>query len=161
MGWKDHCAVTGCNSARNVDDDVSLYKFPSNKARFRLWVKSRRRKDFSASAYSKVCSKHFLIRAPSRCPESVDYAPKLNLGYEKEIKAVFKERRRQYKDRLQRRENMPSKITNNEAGEKKAAGVVVLDPCAFETVGEEEKTSESASVFVDLVQVKIKTILFT
>ena len=58
---------------------------------------------------------------------------------------------------------MPSKITNNEAGEKKAARVRVVDPdqCAFETVGEEEKTSESASVLVDLVQVKIKTILFT
>ena len=151
MGWNDHCSVIGCNSNRRLDDGISFYLFPRNKTRFRLWLNCLRRKDFKGSPYSKVCSKHFLTGTPSKSPNSVDYVPTLNLGYQTRDQS---RPQRTSKTSAKTDYNVEKKCLHKglttELDKRKAAGAVAPDPCAFETVGQEYETCECLSVFVDL-----------
>ena len=53
------CVAAGCSNTNA--DGVSLYKFPKNEALRSQWIKQmqRFRAEWTATAYSVLCSKHF------------------------------------------------------------------------------------------------------
>jgi len=58
-----HCCVPGCTSNyRTSDPHVSVFSFPKNEERKRVWLAKIKRQDFSASQTSVVCIKHFSER---------------------------------------------------------------------------------------------------
>ena len=51
------CAAVNCNTLSGKG--VSLYSFPANPSRRRLWINKVRRKDFNPSTHARLCEKHF------------------------------------------------------------------------------------------------------
>ncbi|XP_046383548.1 uncharacterized protein LOC124154082 isoform X2 [Ischnura elegans] len=60
------CSADGCfNSAQNKKPGVSFYRFPQDSERRAAWMKAVRRKNWTPSTNSFLCSEHFL-------PEDMD-----------------------------------------------------------------------------------------
>ena len=58
MGKK--CCVPGCKSNyNNTEEYTSVFKFPKEESRRKLWIKKINRDNFSPSASAVVCIKHF------------------------------------------------------------------------------------------------------
>ncbi|XP_068506525.1 THAP domain-containing protein 6-like [Syngnathus scovelli] len=57
-----HCAAIGCRQRRTVESKkqgITFHKFPRDDEMRRLWEEAMRRKDFTASDESVLCSQHF------------------------------------------------------------------------------------------------------
>ena len=57
------CCVPGCKTnydSEVKDENVSVFHFPNDEERRKLWLWKIKRKDFVPSKESVVCSKHFV-----------------------------------------------------------------------------------------------------
>uniref|UniRef100_A0A8C1KNW6 Si:ch73-130a3.4 n=1 Tax=Cyprinus carpio TaxID=7962 RepID=A0A8C1KNW6_CYPCA len=64
----DSCAAWGCKNRRTIQSryrGITFHKFPKEKALRRQWEIATRRKGFSASDCSVLCSEHFKPQDPS------------------------------------------------------------------------------------------------
>uniref|UniRef100_A0A3Q3DZF7 THAP domain-containing protein 6-like n=1 Tax=Hippocampus comes TaxID=109280 RepID=A0A3Q3DZF7_HIPCM len=60
-----HCAAIGCTQRRTAESrkqGITFHKFPRGDEMRRLWEKAMRRRDFTASDESVLCSQHFRSR---------------------------------------------------------------------------------------------------
>uniref|UniRef100_A0A672HL68 THAP-type domain-containing protein n=1 Tax=Salarias fasciatus TaxID=181472 RepID=A0A672HL68_SALFA len=58
----EYCSAYGCGNRRNIENStrgITFHKFPRDKKLKRKWELAVRRKDFTASEFSKLCSEHF------------------------------------------------------------------------------------------------------
>ena len=60
------CVAFGCNNRRGEDDNISFHSFPSDNDLRSKWINALKRKNFTPSKHSRLCSCHFL---------SEDYIP--------------------------------------------------------------------------------------
>ncbi|XP_022164601.1 THAP domain-containing protein 1-like isoform X2 [Myzus persicae] len=55
------CAAYGCSNRRKPDGGLSFFGFPlDNPELLKQWLQAMKRKQFTPSQYSKICSEHFL-----------------------------------------------------------------------------------------------------
>ena len=72
------CSVYGCKNRANAqarEKGVKFFRFPVNKHKRRTWVKALNRENWTPTAYSYVCSAHFVAGWHSDERGDVDYAP--------------------------------------------------------------------------------------
>ena len=55
-----YCCVYGCNSSSSKNPNISFFKFPKDSKLSKAWIIRIRREDFTPTATSYVCSRHFL-----------------------------------------------------------------------------------------------------
>lgn len=92
------CVVYGCANRSNREKNKSYYRVPKvvahkgenvkklTEKRRKMWLESLRlRRRAAESANARVCSDHFFTGCPGALNdvESADWAPTLNLGYQK------------------------------------------------------------------------------
>ncbi|XP_046983542.1 THAP domain-containing protein 2-like isoform X2 [Schistocerca americana] len=53
------CAALGCTEKYVKGADLSFHSFPADEVRRNVWTLALKRKNFKASKYTKICSKHF------------------------------------------------------------------------------------------------------
>ena len=55
-----YCCVYGCNSSSSRNPKISFFEFPKDSKLSKAWIIRIHREDFTPSATSYVCSRHFL-----------------------------------------------------------------------------------------------------
>lgn len=58
-----YCCAYGCNSKSGKTKGVSFFNFPDREkspSRFKAWVKRVKRKNFTPSNHTRICSRHFM-----------------------------------------------------------------------------------------------------
>ena len=152
MGGKDHCCVINCTSgrrkARNNAEQLSFFSFPmgnGNKAKHRrvLWLGAVRRKNFVPTKNSKVCGLHFVSGIAINNPESVDYVPSVNVGYEKHVSA----RETQTSKRAKYWSNSDLAASLDRHGRRQVSGIVTPDIGSEVTLGSLEEPRKSPFLF--------------
>ncbi|XP_047101644.1 THAP domain-containing protein 2-like isoform X2 [Schistocerca piceifrons] len=53
------CAALGCTEKYVKGAELSFHSFPADEVRRNVWTLALKRKNFKASKYTKICSKHF------------------------------------------------------------------------------------------------------
>lgn len=72
------CCVIGCVVRGAKDSEFSMFRFPNDGERRKQWIRKIKRANWKPSAYSRVCSKHFIDGRPTEA----NPCPELELGYE-------------------------------------------------------------------------------
>lgn len=75
MGKNDFCCAPGCPNSRKTRVDLNFYRIPKDIKRRRVWLKRIRRKNFSPTANTRLCSEHFIGGHKSDKTNSVSYSP--------------------------------------------------------------------------------------
>ena len=75
MGKDDFCCAPGCSNSRKRRGDVKFYRIPKDIKRRRVWLKRIRRKNFSPTVNTRLCSEHFIGGHKSDDINSVSYNP--------------------------------------------------------------------------------------
>ncbi|XP_049769899.1 THAP domain-containing protein 2-like isoform X2 [Schistocerca cancellata] len=63
------CAALGCTEKYVKGAELSFHSFPADEVRRNVWTLALKRKNFKATKYTKICSKHF----SSDCFETVAF----------------------------------------------------------------------------------------
>ena len=77
MGKNDFCCAPGCSNSRKTRGDLQFYRIPKDINRRRVWLKRIRRKNFSPTDNTRLCSVHFFGGQKSDEMESVSYNPSI------------------------------------------------------------------------------------
>ena len=75
MGKNDFCCAPGCSNSRKTRGDLHFYRIPKESNRRRVWMKRIRRKNFSPTDNTRLCSEHFVGGFKSDEIDSVSYNP--------------------------------------------------------------------------------------
>ena len=75
MGKNDFCCAPGCSNSRKTRGDLNFYRIPKDVNRRRVWLKRIRRKNFSPTVNTRLCSEHFIGGRKSDDLNSVSYNP--------------------------------------------------------------------------------------
>lgn len=77
MGKHDFCCAPGCYNRRKTRGDLQFYRIPKDINRRRIWLERIRRKNFSPTENTRLCSVHFLGGQKSDVKDSVSYNPSI------------------------------------------------------------------------------------
>lgn len=77
MGKHDFCCAPGCSNSRKTRGDLQFYRIPKEINRRRIWLTRIRRKNFSPTENTRLCSAHFLEGQKSDDTDSVSYNPSI------------------------------------------------------------------------------------
>ncbi|XP_051988542.1 peroxynitrite isomerase THAP4-like [Xyrauchen texanus] len=71
------CSVVGCSlrPGTNLLSEIKVFRFPKNKAQRDAWIAAVKRRGWTPTSNSRICSTHFISGKPSDDPLSPDYAP--------------------------------------------------------------------------------------
>ena len=73
---KSCCTFEGTNRAKK-GSGLSFYRFPKEPDRCAKWIAAIRRKEWTPTSSSRLCSEHLVRGAKSEDPLSPDYVPKI------------------------------------------------------------------------------------
>ena len=77
MGKHDFCCAPGCSNSRKTRVDLQFYRIPKDINRRKVWLRSIRRKNFSPTDNTRLCSVHFLGGQKSDDIDSASYNPSI------------------------------------------------------------------------------------
>ena len=77
MGKNDFCCAPGCSNTRKTRGDLQFYRIPKDINRRKVWLKRIRRKNFSPTDNTRLCSVHFFGGQTSDEIDSVSYNPSI------------------------------------------------------------------------------------
>ena len=77
LEWEknDFCCAPGCSNSRKTSGDLNFYRIPKDINRRQVWLKRIRRKNFSPTVNTRLCSEHFIGGHKSDDLNSVSYNP--------------------------------------------------------------------------------------
>lgn len=71
------CAAIGCSNNKALKRRLTFYYFPKKTSRRQEWAAAMKRKNWSPTDHSRLCSEHFISGMKSNNPLSPDYIPSL------------------------------------------------------------------------------------
>ena len=77
MGKNDFCCAHGCSNNRKRNPKLQFYRIPGDLSRRKAWLKRIRRKNFTPTENTRICSEHFVGGAKSDDPEAEGYVPSI------------------------------------------------------------------------------------
>ncbi|KAJ8968408.1 hypothetical protein NQ314_002316, partial [Rhamnusium bicolor] len=115
------CCVVNCGSTRSRDENVKFFRIPAilhfkhktnlnelSAKRRQKWLNAIKRADFPESKQKDavVCSRHFISGKPAELTDELnpDWAPSVNMGYDKTLNANRMERFERKREKIGRSE---------------------------------------------------------
>ena len=77
MGKNDFCCAHGCSNNCKRNPNRQFYRIPGDLSRRKAWLKRIRRKNFTPTENTRICSEHFVGGAKSDDPEAKGYVPSI------------------------------------------------------------------------------------
>ena len=71
------CCAVGCSNRSSRGYGISFYRFPTDKERRSLWIAAVKRKNWTPTKHSWLCSRHFISGRKSEDKLSPDYIPSI------------------------------------------------------------------------------------
>ena len=77
MGKNDFRCAPGCANNRKRNSNLQFYRVPSDLSRRKAWLSRIRRKNFTPTDNTRICSEHFVGGAKSDDPKAEGYVPSI------------------------------------------------------------------------------------